>query len=211
MARPVIATKLYVPRPRPGLVPRPRLLERLRRGAESRLTLVSAPAGFGKSTLLAAWLAERAAEAPEGPAATSAEAQCVAWVSLDRADSEPASFWTYVLTAIRNAAPETGATALAQLEQDASAIQPALTTLVNELAGAKHALTIVLDDYHLAESREVGEGLAFLLEHLPPQVHVVVSTRADPGLPLSRMRVRRELVEIRAADLRFTTDEACSR
>ncbi|MEP7331292.1 MAG: helix-turn-helix transcriptional regulator, partial [Terracoccus sp.] len=210
MARPVIATKLYVPRPRPGLVPRPRLLERLRQGAESRLTLVSAPAGFGKSTLLAAWLGERAAEAPEGPAATSAEPPCVAWVSLDHGDSDPASFWTYVLTAIRNAAPEAGANALAQLEQDAAAIEPALTTLVNELAQTERAMTIVLDDYHLAESPEVGEGLAFLLEHLPPQVHVVVSTRADPGLPLSRMRVRRELVEIRAADLRFTTDEAAA-
>ncbi len=206
MARPVIATKLYVPRPRRGLVPRPRLLERLRHGAESRLTLVSAPAGFGKSTLLAAWLGEWAAEASQ----ESVKAQSVAWVSLDHGDRDPASFWTYVLTAIRNAAPETGANALAQLEQDAAATEPALTTLVNELAQAERGLTIVLDDYHLAESREVGEGLAFLLEHLPPQVHVVVSTRADPGLPLSRMRVRRELVEIRAADLRFTTDEAAA-
>ncbi|MDN5764990.1 MAG: hypothetical protein L0H96_01900 [Humibacillus sp.] len=152
MARPVIATKLYVPRPRPGLVPRPRLLERLRRGAEARLTLVSAPAGFGKSTLLAAWLGERAVVAPEGsaatPAAMSAETQPVAWVSLDRRDRDPASFWTYVLNAIRNAAPETGENALAQLEQDAAATQPALTTLVNELAQVERGLTIVLDDYH---------------------------------------------------------------
>ncbi|OFE15924.1 hypothetical protein BA895_05350 [Humibacillus sp. DSM 29435] len=211
MARPVIATKLYVPRPRPGLVPRPRLLERLRRGAEARLTLVSAPAGFGKSTLLAAWLGGRAVERSAAtPAAALVETPSVAWVSLDRGDIDPASFWTYVLTAIRNAAPEAGAKALAQLEQDAAATEPALTTLVNELARAERAMTIVLDDYHLAESREVGEGLAFLLEHLPPQVHVVVSTRADPGLPLSRMRVRRELVEIRAADLRFTADEAAA-
>ncbi|MDN5791051.1 MAG: helix-turn-helix transcriptional regulator, partial [Micrococcales bacterium] len=197
MARPVMATKLYVPLARPGLVPRPRLLERLRRGVESRLTLVSAPAGFGKTTLLADWLGEQA----QGE-------RRVAWVSLDHRDSEPTSFWTYVLTAVANAAKGVGANALALLETGPAALEQMLTSLVNELADAGCDLSIVLDDYHLVESREVGEGLAFLLEHLPPNVHVVVSTRADPGLALSRWRVRRELVEIRAADLRFTPDEA---
>ena len=198
MARPVIATKLYVPKSRPGLVTRPRLRERLRRGAESRLTLVSAPAGFGKTTLLAEWL--------EGMAG---EDHCVAWLSLDPQDSEPATFWTYVVAALQAAVPDIGSTALEVLDSSPVPTELVLTTLLNELAGAPHGVWLVLDDYHLVGS-EVGEGMAFLLEHLPPNVHVVISTRADPDLPLSRWRVRGELVEIRAADLRFTPDEAAA-
>src|SRR5664279_1367618 len=126
MARPMIATKLYVPTPRRGLVTRPRLRERLRRGAESRLTLVSAPAGFGKTTLLAEWLGE-----------TPGDDRCVAWLSLDPADNEPASFWTYVLTALRTAVPGVGSSALEELI--ASSPLPTelvLTTVLNELAAA---------------------------------------------------------------------------
>src|SRR5664279_524654 len=199
MARPMIATKLYVPTPRRGLVTRPRLRERLCRGAESRLTLVSAPAGFGKTTLLAEWLGET----PEG-------GRCVAWLSLDPADSEPASFWTYVVTALHNAVPGVGMSALELISSSPLPTELVLTTVLNELAAAPEDVWLVLDDFHLVDSHDVRDGVAFLLEHLPPHVHVVISTRADPDLPLPRWRVRGELVEIRAADLRFTADEAAT-
>jgi LuxR family maltose regulon positive regulatory protein len=197
VTRPLMATKLYVPKLRRGLVARPRLLERMGNGAEARLTLVSAPAGFGKTTVLAAWLHE-----------ASAEGRCVAWLSLDAADNEPASFWTYVVTALQCAVPGVGASALELLAFSPAPTELVLTTLLNELAAAPGEVWLVLDDYHLVDNHEVNEGVAFLLEHLPAQVHVVVSTRADPDLPLARWRVRGELVEIRAADLRFTSDEA---
>ena len=196
MTHPLMATKLYVPKLRRGLVARPRLLERMGTGAEARLTLVSAPAGFGKTTVLAAWLYE-----------ASAEGRCVAWLSLDAADNEPASFWTYVVTAVQGAVPGVGASALELLASSPVPTELVLTTLLNELAAAPGEVWLVLDDYHLVDNHEVNEGLAFLLEHLPSQVHVVVSTRADPDLPLARWRVRGELLEIRAADLRFTPDE----
>ena len=195
MARPLIATKLFVPTSRRGLVTRPRLSELLRRGAESRLTLVSAPAGFGKTTLLAAWLGER-------------ENRRVAWVSLDPADSEPASFWTYVVTALHTVVPGVGAGAPALLASSPVPTELVLTMVVNELVAAPGEVWLVLDDYHLVDNHDVDGGMAFLLEHLPRHVHVVISTRADPDLPLARWRVRGELVEIRAAELRFTSDEA---
>ncbi len=197
MAGPLIATKLYIPKPRRGLVARPRLLERLRRGAEARLTLVSAPAGFGKTTLLAGWLEE-----------TAGEGRAVAWLSLDREDGEPALFWTYVVTALRTAVPGVGQSALDLLASSPLPTEHLITTLLNELAAAPVEVWLVLDDYHLVDSHDVSGGVAFFLEHLPSHVHVVLSTRADPELPLSRWRARGELVEVRAADLRFTTDEA---
>ncbi|MEP6648533.1 MAG: LuxR C-terminal-related transcriptional regulator [Lapillicoccus sp.] len=197
MARPVIATKVFVPRLRPGLVERARLRDRLRRGAESRLTLVSAPAGFGKTTLLAAWLAE----AP-------GEDRSVAWLSLGPEDREPATFWTGVVTALHTAVPAVGSSALELAASSPVPTEDLLVTLLNELAAAPGELWLVLDDYHLADSHEVSADVAFFLEHLPPHVHVAVSTRADPDLPLSRWRGRGELVELRAADLRFTSEEA---
>ena len=199
MARPMIATKLYVPKLRRGLVARPRLLERLRRGEESRLTLVSAPAGFGKTTLLAEWLGE-----------TPGDDRCVAWLSLDPSDSEPASFWTYVVTALRAAVPCVGSGALELIASSPLPTDLVLTTLLNELAAAPGEVWLVLDDYHLVDNQDVRDGMTLLLKHLPPHVHLVLSTRADPDLPLSRWRVRGELVEIRAADLRFTSDEAAT-
>jgi LuxR family maltose regulon positive regulatory protein len=206
MARPVIATKLYPPKLRPGSVTRPRLSERVRRGAESRLTLVSAPAGFGKTTLLAEWLHETAGH--------DRHDHSVAWLSLDSTDSEPASFWTCVVVALQSAVPEVGTSALALI---ASVPSPSslptelvLTSVLNELAAAPGEVWLVLDDYHLVDSREVSAGMAFFLDHLPPQLHVILSTRADPDLPLSRWRVRGELTEVRAADLRFTKDEAAA-
>ena len=199
MARPMIATKLYVPKLRRGLVTRPRLSERLRRGADSRLTLLSAPAGFGKTTLLAEWLGE-----------SPGDERCVAWLSLDAADSEPTSFWTCVVTALHAAVPGVGVSTLELVTSSPLPTERVLTTVVNELAAAPYEVWLVLDDYHLVDGHEVRDGMTFLLEHLPPDVHVVLSTRADPDLPLARWRARGELVEIRAADLRFTSEETAT-
>jgi LuxR family maltose regulon positive regulatory protein len=193
---PLVETKLYVPRPRRSLLARPRLAERLSRGAEARLTLVSAPAGFGKTTVLAEWLA--------------AGTRPVAWLSLDESDRLPGTFWTYLVTALEGAAPGVGAGALALLRSGQAPIRTVLAALLNELGTAQSLISLVLDDYHLAEGPDIQDDVAFLLEHLPPQVHVVISTRADPALPLARLRARGELVEVRAADLRFTPEEVAA-
>ncbi len=200
MTGPLIATKFYVPKLRRGLMARPALLLRMDGGAEARLTLVCAPAGFGKTTLLASWLRQ-------GPTA----GRRVAWLSLEAADNEPALFWKYVVTALQGPVPGVGRTAL--LELLASTSVPTdlmLITLLNELAAASNEVWLVLDDYHVVGDRQIGQGMAFLLEHLPPTVHVVLCTRADPDLPLARWRARGELVEIRAADLRFTSEETAA-
>ena len=199
-AGPLLETKLYVPRLRRGLVARPRLSERLSRGAESKLTLVSAPAGFGKTTLLAEWLA-----------AAPADERSAAWLSLDPGDNEPASFWTYLIAALQTVAPGVGASALSLLQApQPPPIETVLATLLNELGAVPNDVVLVLDDYHVIDARDIQDGMAFLLEHLPPQMHLVIATRADPALPLARLRARGELVEIRAADLRFTPDEAAA-
>src|SRR5664279_2690495 len=199
MASPLLETKLHVPRRRRGLVARTRLNERLRRAAESTLTLVSAPAGFGKTTLLAEWLA-----------AAPADGRCAAWLSLDQRDNDPALFWTYLITALRTAAPGVGAGALSLLQSPQPPIEVVLASLVNDLHATPNDVVLVLDDYHVIDSRDVQDGMAFLLDHLPPQIHLVIAGRADPTLPLARLRGRGELVEIRAADLRFTPDEAAA-
>ena len=199
----LLETKLYVPRSRRGLVPRPRLSERLDRGAASTLMLVSAPAGFGKTTLLTEWLAA-------GPAAPAGE-RLVAWLSLDRGDNDPGSFWTYVIAALRTAAPGVGESALALLQAPRSPpIETVLTALLNDLAATAGDIVLVLDDYHVIDTRAVQDGMAFLLGHAPPGLHVVIAGRADPALPLARLRSRGELAEIRAAELRFTPDEAAA-
>ena len=200
MPSPLLETKLYVPRLRRGLVARPRLIERLRRGAESKLTLISAPAGFGKTTLLAEWLAA----APAGE-------RSAAWLSLDPGDNQAASFWTYLVAALQTVAPGVGATSLSLLESpQPPPIETVLATLLNELSAVPNDIVLVLDDYHEVDAPDIHEGMAFLLEHLPPRLHLVITTRADPALPLARLRARGELVEIRAADLRFTPDEAAA-
>ena len=195
---PLLATKLHAPRRRRGLVARPRLVERLDRGAESALTVLSAPAGFGKSTLLTDWLA------------TPAEGRSVAWLSLDQRDNDPALFWTYLVAAVRTAVPEVGAGALSLLQSPRPQVDAVLATLLNDLGTVPGDLVLVLDDHHVIEARDVRDGLAFLLEHLPPQVHLVLAGRADPALPLARLRAQGDLVELRAADLRFTPDEAAA-
>ncbi len=189
MPGPLLRTKLYAPKVRRGLVARPRLSRRL----GDRLTLVSAPPGFGKTTLLASWLA--------------AAGRPVAWVSLEESERRPESFWTYVVTALDAAAPGVGASALPLLESANPPMETVLATVLNDLGGLPGGLDLVLDDYHLADGPAIADDVAFLVEHLPEQVHVVISTRADPALPLGRLRARGELVEVRAADLRFTLDE----
>ncbi len=199
----LLETKFYVPRPRRGLVSRPRLSERLDRGAASKLMLVSAPAGFGKTTLLTEWLAA-------GPAAPADE-RLVAWLSLDRGDNDPTSFWAYVIAALRTVASGVGDGALALLHASPPPpIETVLTVLLNDLGAIAADIVLVLDDYHVIDAREVQDGMAFWLDHLPPWLHVVIAGRADPALPLARMRAGGELAEVRAADLRFTPDEAAA-
>ncbi len=194
----LLETKVYVPRPRDDLIPRPRLVERLSRGLESRLTLVSAPAGFGKTTLVAQRLGSSA-----GPRPT-------AWLALDDGDNDPASFIAYLIAAIRTAVPGIGEEARRLLAASGAPIEGVLTSLLNELGGAATDVTLVLDDYHVIVAPEVHAAMAFLVEHLPPATHLVIVTRVDPPLPLARLRVRGDLLEIRAGDLRFTADEAAA-
>ena len=198
MASPLLQTKLFLPRVRRDLVPRTRLSDQLGRTPRPRLTLVSAPPGFGKTTLLAAWLDGVAEDRP------------VAWVSLEETERAPESFWTYVVTALDTAAPGVGATALPLLGTAHPPMATVLSAVLNALSALPAGLDVVLDDYHLADSPAIASDMAFLLDHLPPEAHLVISTRADPDLPLARLRATGELVEVRAADLRFTPDEAAA-
>src|SRR3954454_11707141 len=198
MPSPLLETKLYIPKVRRRLVTRPRLSERLSRGSESKLTLVSAPAGFGKTTLVAEWLA-----------ATPHERHA-AWLSLDPSDNRAGSFWPYVIAALQTVVPDVGATAISLLESPQTPITSVLATLLNDLRGLPRGIVLVLDDYHVVDANDIQDGMAYLIEPLPPQVHLVVTTRADPALPLGRWRGRGELIEIRAADLRFTPEEAAA-
>jgi len=160
--------------------------------------LLSAPAGFGKTTLVSAWRATAAGRAMP-----------CAWVSLDAADSDPLRFWRYVIAALDMLQPDSGATALALLQSpQPPPIEAVLTLLLNALSTLPTDAVLVLDDYHLIDALPIHSALAFLLDHLPPQLHLILITRADPPLPLTRLRARRELTELRAADLSFTADEA---
>lgn len=187
-----LTTKLFVPGAQPKWVTRPRLLQRL---DETRpLTLVTAPAGFGKTTLLAEWIANRSIDA--------------AWISLDEGDNDPARFWTYFFTALQTARLELGELGLAQLPLlEPSAVTDALASLLNALATAPQLLVVVLDDYHVINAKAIHADVAYLIDHLPPQLRLILSTRSDPPLPLARLRARGQLLEVRAADLRFTPDE----
>ena len=197
MTSSLLDSKFYAPRRRSGLVPRPHLTDRVQRGTRSKLTLVSAPAGFGKSTLLAEWLG-----------VASADRSVTVWLSLDPGDNHPVAFWTHLIAALRTVAPTVGAKALTLLESPDRSIEAVLAPLLNELNALPDDIVLVLDDYHAIEAPEIQVGMAFLLEHLPAQVHLVIVTRADPALPLARLRAQGDLIEIRAIDLRFTPDEA---
>ncbi len=194
-AHPLLATKLHPPRRRRNLVQRPRLADLAARSGHAALTLVSAPAGFGKSTLVADWFAELVG---------------TAWLSLDARDDDPARFWTYVAAAMSTVVPGLEAETTALLQIPDPSIEAVVTTVINALGTSADEVVLVLDDYHVIEAVEVHESVGFLLEHLPPHVRVVIATRSDPPLPLAAMRARGELLEVRAGDLRFTADEAAA-
>ncbi|MCB0146863.1 MAG: hypothetical protein KDE01_04355, partial [Caldilineaceae bacterium] len=190
MPIPILATKLYLPPPRPDGVRRTRLVERLEAGAGRpghKLTLISAPAGFGKTTLVSEWVATH----PARP---------VAWLALDGGDGDLPRFLAYLAAAVQPIVPHAAAGLLGLL--DAPQPPPAevmLTHLLNDLAAQPDPFLLVLDDYHVIESQAVDGALSFLLDHLPPQMHVVITSRSDPLLPLARLRGRGALVELRAA------------
>src|SRR5215468_3865256 len=195
----LLATKLHVPRPPPGFVPRRRLVEALAEGLAKGRVLMCAPAGSGKTALLADWA--RGGGRP------------VAWLGLDGGDSDPARFWRYAVAALDRARPGLAGRAGPLLgPPPPGSFQGLVTTLINELAAdpGPDQVLLVLDDYHLVDSGPVHESVAFLLENLPPGLRVVLSGRADPPLPLARLRARGQLAELRAADLRFTTEEAAT-
>ena len=193
----LLRTKLFIPQPRSKIVPRPRLIERLNEGlfAGRKLTLISAPAGFGKTTLVSEWIAGCGLP--------------TAWLLLDEGDNDPTRFLTYLVAALQTIASNIGAGALAVLQ----APQPPpteviLTALLNEITTIPDNFVLVLDDYHVIDSKPVDEALTFLLEHLPSQMHLVITTREDPQFPLAHLRARGKLTKLRAADLCFTPAEA---
>jgi LuxR family maltose regulon positive regulatory protein len=222
----LLATKLYIPPARPELVSRPRLTERLNAALPTQdvfsraLTLVSAPAGFGKTTLVSEWVHK---------VGTQRDAPLnVAWLSLDEGDNDPARFLAYLIAALRTLAPPQddaaqqrpagnrqapvgliGEGVLSALQSPhPPPPQAVLTPLINEIAAYPGSIILVLDDHHAIQSSAVDKALAFLLERLPPQMHLVIATREDPHLPLARLRAQGQLTELRAADLRFTSSEA---
>jgi len=200
----VLATKLFAPARRPLLVARPRLIERLDAVLEPgrKLSLISAPAGFGKTTLVSDWIEQNVHRQP---------ATRVAWLSLDDGDNDLPRLLTHLIAALRGIDADMGSDALDLLDiAPALRVEAALTALINDVARTAGPIVLVLDDYHVLEARPVHEAMTFLLDHLPPQLHLVVTCRSDPPLPLARLRTRDELVEMRATDLRFTPDEATS-
>lgn len=196
MATPLLTTKLYAPPSRLNWVPRPQLIERLTQGLTCKLTLISAPAGFGKTTLVSEW-----------HASSPGRQVPLAWLSLDDDDNDPARFLAYLIAALETLPADAGASA--SLGADAQALlQPrhrpplkvVITTLVNGLSSLPADAVLVLDDYHVSMAEPIHDAITYLLDHLPPRMHLIMTTRADPPLPLSRLRARGQLVELRAAD-----------
>jgi len=191
----LLTTKLYIPQQNVDLISRPRLYERLDQGLKCKLTLVSAPTGFGKSTLVTGWMSENDHSA--------------AWLSLDEGDNDPVRFWTYLIAAIQTIHQDVGLEA----RQIVSAPQlrnnePVAISLINEISQLDHDLIVVLDDYHVIEVEQVHASLSYLLDHQPPNLHIVLITRVDPPISLARLRAQNHLIEVRAEDLQFSTEEA---
>jgi len=200
MTAPLLETKLYIPRVRPELVARPRLIERLNTGLHGKLTLISAPAGFGKTTLLSEW----AQGGGEG-----AEPLPVVWLSLDEGDNDPVRFLTYLIAALQKIEENIGQGPLGALQSPhAPPMEQVLTVLLNQISALSDRFALVLDDYHLIQAQPIHAALTFLLDHLPPQMHLVIATRSDPLLPIARLLGRGQVTELRQTDLRFTPDEA---
>ena len=235
MSMPILATKLYIPPPRPTLVRRPRLLARLNAALTHKVTLISAPAGYGKTTLVSSWIADFGLpildcrlDTPENLSIKNQKSNIkhqVAWLSLDEGDNDPIRFLTYLVAALQTLAPQLGVGVLTFLQSlPPPPMATMLTALLNEIAKLPDQVVLVLDDYHLIDAGggvrvqgtpalwdgtgAVDQALTFLIEHLPPQMHLVITTREDPHLPLARLRAQGQLNEVRAADLRFTAAEA---
>ncbi len=193
---PLLRTKLFVPQAHPQMVVRPRLLQRLDAGQQRSLTLISAPAGFGKTTLVRAWL--------------GGSARAAAWFSLDEGDNDPVRFLAYLVAALQTIAPTIGAGLPGGVhgsQQHAQPTEPILTALINDISAVPDPFFLVLDDYHLIDAEPIDRALAFLIDHSPPQLHLIITTRQDPNLPLARLRARGQMTELRAHDLRFTPEE----
>lgn len=195
MPRTLVQTKLYIPPLRPNLVPRPHLFDKINAGLSGKLTLVSAPAGFGKSTLLSHWISQSEIN--------------FCWVTLEEKDNDIIRFLAYFIAALQTIDVAVGDQLLSlfhssQQEQ----VEAVLVPLINQVAQTKNRFALVLDDYHLIESQDIHHGLSFWLEHQPPTMHLVIAGRSDPPLPLAKMRARREMTEIRESDLRFSIDES---
>ena len=197
---PLLETKFHVPDGSDMRLARPRLSDHLSRVASASLAVISAPAGFGKTTVLTEWLGS-----------LPLDQQCVAWLSLDERDNDPVTFWTYVVAALAMAlGSEFGVRSSTLLQSSRAPLDAVIATLLNELLAVGTSVILVLDDYHVITSPEIHESLTLLLERLPPGVRLVIASRADPPLPLGRLRAGGRLVEIRAHDLRFTSDETAS-
>ncbi len=191
MSLPILATKLYIPPSRPNLVKRPRLIERLNEGlvAGCRLTLISAPAGFGKTSLVSEWIA--------------AYGKPAAWLSLDEGENDPARFLSYLIAALQSIKPGLADGLLALLQSpQAPQTESTLITLLNEVDALPENFILVLDDYHALDSKSVVEALALLLQHQPSQMHLVIATREDPPLPLASLRARGQLSELRFSPIK---------
>ena len=197
MASPLITTKLYTPKPRQGLVSRPELLERVSEGLSKKLTLISASSGYGKTTLMSEWLSNQGKNYP------------AAWVSLDEGDNDPVSFLAYLIAALQNVQDGFGQDIIATMQGAQNPLDTAiLSLLINEISVVPQDFALVLEDYHIIETREIHQTMVFILEHLPPKMHLVILSRADPPFPLARMRAQGDLLEIRAKDLRFSYEDA---
>jgi LuxR family maltose regulon positive regulatory protein len=195
----LLSTKLALPRPRPSLVLREPLLARLDEALEYKLTLLTAPAGFGKTTIVSEWIATRGERQDAPP---------VAWLSLDAGDNDPVRFWRYVIAACQAFHAGIGESALAQLQTSRRpSLETVLTTFINELAQLAHRCVLVLEDYHVINSPQIHETMAYLVDHLPAKLHLLILTRSDPPLPLARLRAHDDLYELHATDLRFSLAE----
>jgi len=192
----LLRTKLFIPLPKHRLVSRQRLLEQINQSTIDKLTLISAPPGFGKTTLLSEWIS------------LNPDKSRIAWLSLDKGDNDPVMFWAYVITSLQSIEPDMGAEILqALLAPQIPAIQPLLNDLINEITNTSENIYLVLDDYHLITSKQVNEGMQSLIDNQPQNLHLILSTRADPPWSLAHLRARAEVNELRAQDLRFNFPE----
>jgi LuxR family maltose regulon positive regulatory protein len=201
MSTPLLSTKLHIPASHSLLVPRPNLIDLLNHGSQTKLTLISAPTGYGKTTLLGQWLADCSLP--------------VAWLTLDKADNDPVRFLSYLIAALQRIEPDLGIDVLDALQsvgvasgRGPSPLAALLTQFLNEIAAIRHSFFLILDDYHLVESGRIHEIVAYILDNQPAPLHLVIATRVDPPLPIARLRAQAQLVELRAVDLCFTLREA---